>query len=100
MPRNTPQAPASVRKEVELEEYAQTFFKYTVLIEDHSAAIRHLPKEIYEAHAIVNEEHNERQKHVLRLGYYCEPSLEELQNTLKYYGNLCEIAPQTLLELS
>jgi hypothetical protein len=95
-PRNTPKTPASRPKEVELEEYAQSYCKYTVFIEEQSAAIRHLRKEVYEAHAIMTEEHNERQ----RLAPRCEPSIEELQNMLKYYGSLCENPPQTLLELS
>jgi hypothetical protein len=100
-PRNTPKAPASrpTGKEVELEEYAQLFFKYTVFIEEQSAAIRHLPKEIYEAHAIVLKEHNEQQRHA-SIARRCEPSLEGLHDTLKYFGSLCEIAPQTILELS
>jgi hypothetical protein len=97
MPRNTSQQASDPRpKEVELEECTQLFFKYSVIIQEQVDAMRHLPKEVAAAHAQVTEEHHERQKHALQR----ELTLEELQNTLSYYGGLCEKEPQTLLELS
>lgn len=96
-PHNTlRQAPVPRSKEVELEEYARSYFKYSLLLQEQGDAIRHLPKEVYEAHAKVTEEHYEQKRHASQY----EPSFEELQNMLKYYGRLCENAPQTLLELS
>jgi hypothetical protein len=83
-------------KQCELEECAQLFYKYSVLIQEQVDAMRHLPKEVSAAHAQVTEEHHEWQRHALQ----CEPTLEELQNVLRYYGRLCEKVPQTLLELS
>jgi hypothetical protein len=98
----------------ELEDYAQLFFKYSVIIEEQTGAIQRqqqtgaiqqqtgalLSKEVMEAYAIMNEEHNERRRLTLSLDPLFDPSIEELQNTLKHYGGLCEIPPQTLLELS
>jgi len=95
MPSNTlRQVTASRLKDDELEDYAQQFFKYSVIIEQQSGAIRHLEKEVTEAYARVSEEHNERR----RIPLQCEPSLEGLLNTLKYYGSLCEKQPQTVID--
>jgi len=95
MPSNTlRQVAASRLKDDELEDYAQQFFKYSVIIEQQSGAIRHLEKEVTEAYGRVSEEHNERMKIPLQ----CEPSLEGLLNTLKYYGSLCEKQPQTVID--
>ena len=103
--RNTRHASAPMSKE--LEDYAQLYFKYSVIIQEQSAAvhpqtgaIQPLSNEVMEAYAIVNEEHNERRRLTLSSSPLFDPSIEELQNTLKYYGDLCEIPPQTLLELS
>jgi hypothetical protein len=94
MPRNTSRQASD--KEVELEECAQLFFKYSVLIQDQNDAVRHLPKEVYAAHAQVTEEHKERQRHAPQR----ESTPEELQDMLRYFARLCENKPQTLLELS
>jgi hypothetical protein len=102
-----PRAPMSK----ELEDYAQLYFKYSVIIEEQCGAIQQqtgvqpqtgvvLSNETMEAYAIVNEEHNERRRLTLSTDPLFDPSIEELQNTLKHYGGLCEIPPQTLLELS
>ena len=89
------QAPAL---NAELEEYAQLFFKYSVIIEEQINAVRHMPDEVSEAYAKVTEEHNEMHRHDPQRG---EPTLEESQNVLKDFGPLCEnTAPQTTLELS
>ena len=100
-PRNTlrqaPGDPSGRLENDELEEYAQLIFKYSLLIEEQADAVRHLPEEVYKAHAIVAEEHKEQQtrRHTPKF-----PSIEELENILKYYQDLCEKVPQTLLELS
>jgi hypothetical protein len=88
------QAPAL---SAELEEYAQLYFKYTVLIQEQADAIRHMrPDEVSEAHARVTEEHNELQRDAPR-----QMSLEGLYHVLEYFGGLCEnAAPQTIIELS
>src|SRR5277367_1281847 len=103
--RNTPRQ-ASASRSKELEDYAQLYFKYSVIIKEQSGAIQQqtgaielLSNEVMEAYAIVNGEHNERRRLSLSLSLF-HPSIEELQNMLKYYGDLCEIPPQTLLELS
>ena len=90
------QASASRFKELELEDYAQLFYKYSVIIEEQSSAVRHLQNEVTEAYAVVAEEHNNMVKEIQPR----ELSIEELLNTLKYYGDLCEVPPQSVLELS
>ena len=94
MPRKNPrQAPAL---SAELEEYAQLYFKYTIIIRQQVDAVRHMPKEVDEAYEKVCREHNELQRDAP-----CESSLEELYNVLKFFGDLCEnAAPQTVIELS
>ena len=82
----------------ELEEYAQLYLKYAIIIEDQTCAIRrlHTEKGIKEAHSKVSEEHYELKK----LDSPLDPSIEELLHMLKYYGELAEIPPKTLHELS
>ena len=97
MPRKNPrQAPAL---SAELEEYAQLYFKYTIIIRQQVDAVRHMPKEVDEAYEKVCGE-LEHSNELQRDAPY-ESSLEELYNVLKFYGDLCENAvPQTVIELS
>jgi hypothetical protein len=96
MPRNRKTVRQAPALSAELEEYAQLYFKYTIIIRQQVDAVRHLPKEVDEAYVKVCKEHNELQR-----GAPLQSSLEELYNLLKYFGGLCEnAAPQTLLELS
>ena len=96
-PRFTSRFSTAPRLDDELEDYAQSCCRYTVLIEQQSAAIRGRPDEleVLAAHAIVAEENN-------NIKVLHEPCLEELQKMLKYYGDLCELGnePRTLIELS
>ena len=94
MPRkNLRQAPAL---SAELEEYAQLYFKYSIIIRKQVDAVRHLPDEVDKAYAKVCREHDEYQRNTPH-----PTSLEELYQALKYFGDLCEnAAPQTVLELS
>ena len=82
-PRNTRQ------HSNELEEYAQKYFKYSLLIQEQTNAIQHLPNEVNDAHAIVTTEHQELEKHSPK----SELTLEELQKMLQYYEHVCETPP-------
>jgi hypothetical protein len=96
MPRNRKNPRQAPALSAELEEYAQLYFKYSVIIRQQVDAVRHLPKEVDEAYAKVCGEHDELQR-----GAPAQSSLEELYNCLKYFRGLCDnAAPQTLLELS
>jgi galactokinase/mevalonate kinase-like predicted kinase len=100
-PRNTLRQAVTRSNKAELEHYAQLYLKYSVIIKEQTDAIRHRPNEVMEAHAKVTEEHNERQKVALQnLHLEFDASIDGLLNTLDYYRRLCEIPPQTLLELS
>jgi hypothetical protein len=91
--KNLRQAPAL---SAELEEYAQLYFKYSIIIKQQVDAVRHLPKEVDKAYAKVCEEFEEHQKKPQG-----QTSLEELYHVLEYFGGLCEnAAPQTIIELS
>ena len=96
MPRNRKNLRQAPALSAELEEYAQLFFKYSVIIEEHADAVRHVPDEVDKAYEKVCREHDERQRNAPR-----PPSLEDLYQALKYFGGLCEnAAPQTVIELS
>ena len=94
-PDNTlQQESVPMSEEDEIEYYALLIFKYSLIFEEQAAATRSQQKEFMEAHAKVSEEHNERMKMTFSLNRL-NPSIEELHDMLKFYGELCEISPQT-----
>ena len=100
-PRNTHRQTTVTRsKKDDLEHYAQLFFKYSVVIEDHTGIIRrtHSDPQILDAHAKMVEEQDEQQKAARQLE--ANASIDDIEGNLKYYEELCERPPQTLLELS
>jgi hypothetical protein len=82
----------------DLENYAQLYFKYSLIFENQVNVVRHKTKEVDEAYAKVCGEHNGLQRDAPPT----QTGLEELYNVLKYFGDLCEAnsAPQTVIELS
>ena len=85
MPRkNLRQTPAL---SAELEEHAQLYFKYSIIIRQQVDAARHVPDEVDKAYAKVCREHDEHQRNTPH-----PTSLEELYQALKYFGGLCENA--------